>query len=66
MTTVVREGRRACNARCYNGRRTKRCRCVYGGDFHGVGYDQAMAIADARKKQMSLFQDGEFALREWA
>ena len=37
MTTMIREGNRRCDARCYKGRPTTKCRCVCGGRNHAGG-----------------------------
>lgn len=35
---------RRCDYRCYNGQPDHKCRCICGGQFHGVGLDAARAL----------------------
>ena len=53
MPVLIREGRRRCDARCYNGRKT-RCRCICGGHNHGKGL--VKAVEDTRKR-FDIFAD---------
>ena len=45
MTTLMSftnsNGTRRCDSRCYNGK-GHRCRCICGGQNHGVGLDEAV------------------------
>lgn len=36
-----------CDARCYNGKRNGKCRCICGGRNHGVGAMQAIENSKA-------------------
>jgi len=47
MTTLIREGRRRCDRRCYDGKGT-RCRCVCYGQNHGKGLEKA--VEETRKR----------------
>lgn len=42
MTTLISEGHRRCDARCYNGKATTKCKCVCGGRNHAGGLDKAV------------------------
>lgn len=42
MSVLIRQEGRRCDARCYNGKSTTKCRCVCGGRNHGGGPDKAV------------------------
>jgi len=42
MTVLIRQGRRCCNARCYNGKVTTKCKCICGGKNHSKGIVKAV------------------------
>ena len=41
MTTILKEGKRACNSRCYNAKRPV-CTCLCMGINHGAGFEKAI------------------------
>ena len=43
MTTLITQGRRRCDARCYNGKQTTKCKCICGGRNHAGGFSQALS-----------------------
>jgi len=42
MSEISGGRRRRCDARCYNGKPTSRCKCICGGHNHAVGEKRAI------------------------
>ena len=45
MATLLQQGHRRCDARCYNAKHGK-CRCICGGENHGKGLRQVIEQSD--------------------
>lgn len=42
MTVLIQQEHRRCDARCYNGKPTTKCKCICGGRNHAGGLDKAV------------------------
>lgn len=59
MSVLIRETHRGkerrCDARCYNGKLTTKCKCICGGRNHAAGYERAV------ENNRRMFEDEEGA-----
>ena len=50
--TLIQEGRRLCDSRCYEASRGSECHCICEGRCHGLGLDLAQRRAEATEQEM--------------
>lgn len=50
--TLIQEGHRRCDARCYGAARGSECRCVCEGRCHALGLELAQRRAQAIEQEM--------------
>jgi hypothetical protein len=63
IATVSSSGKRGrCDARCYNGKATTKCRCICGGRNHAQGLERALASVRSALSLELLPPDRQYTL----